>query len=173
MEVAVTRDATQQLKNWVGGGRGYIKLVVHVQLLAAPIPEQYRVTLSIIRPTAVPAGIPNRPQALRLRAQYLIRDLEIFPQKAQETFEISFTDILGPKDFIDTSQNTSVARVNLGHPFWTIAKRAVQLKLNEGSPSSPPDLNQVDSSGNSSASSNISEDWWDGDDEAADPNYEE
>ncbi|KAL9047102.1 MAG: hypothetical protein Q9214_000238 [Letrouitia sp. 1 TL-2023] len=176
MEVAVTKDARDQVHDWVAGGRGYIKLVVVVQLSNAPIPERYRVNLSIIKPIAVPAGKPDRPRAYRMKAKYLIDKLEIYPQQTQRIFEISFADLLSPKDGIDPSKNTSVARVDLGLPFWVIAEGAVKFKLeqDEKRTPTPPDPDQEVSSSSSSGSSYIGEEpleWVDPDDEIADPTY--
>ncbi|KAL9611042.1 MAG: hypothetical protein Q9167_004289 [Letrouitia subvulpina] len=178
MEVAVTKDARAQIKDWVRGGRGYIRFVVLVEVLSAPIPERYRVQLSIIKPTPVPANNPDRPQAYRMKPVYHLKEIEIYPKQAQGVFEISFLDLLSLKGVIGPTQNTSIARVDLGFPFWKIAKVAISYKLEEDKkrPPTPPDPDQEPSSSSSSGSSYIGEEpleWVDPDDEVADPTYME
>lgn len=79
---------------------------------------------------------------------------------------------------MDPSKNTSIARVNLGAPFWVVAGGAVKFKLEQDEKRSPtpPDPDQELSSSDSSRSSYIGEEpleWVDPDDEVADPTYEE
>ena len=173
LEAVWSKNATQQVRNWIECSKGYIKYVVVLELQKDKRSEGYRVVLSIIKPVRKYKPTEQRPNNYHLKREYIVRDLEVYPTMAQQTFEISFRDLLGPQHKSDPSKNKSKAVIDLGPPLWKVAKHAVRNKIREDARKgnlSPPDPDQAlgSSSSDSSDSAGPVRSWTENDDDEID-----
>lgn len=92
-----TKSLNRKVHRWLQGSKLHLKVIIMLRVEKKQNPDSIKIYLDVIKPRLVNAPVSGSPEAYRVERDYVLQNVEIYPDKPHSNFAIHYADVL-PRD---------------------------------------------------------------------------